>query len=187
MYLLALIVTALAVLSVFSSNWPVKWYHFHLLNQLAREFAATPIKYGMILSTSFAEIRPQIMGKDFVIRFIEGASGSLRAESGLEIRMRKQFPMIMEFYRMPTSKREWGEFKKWVTGDPTLDSQWLILTPRPQEAQSFWNRGKLPGIIMDNHQIDQILLTPDEMILRLRRFGSVGRIREIVKKMAEGS
>jgi hypothetical protein len=184
MYFLALIVTALVILSIFSSNWPLKGYHFYLLKQLAAEFGVAPIKHGMVFSASYAEIRPIIRGREFVIRFMEGAPDSLRNASGLEIRMRGEIPAIMEFYRVPHSQREWGDFKKFSTGDPGLDGQWLILTPQPEEAQSFWDRGKLQVILNGNHPVDQILLTPGEMILRLRRFGSAGQLREVAELMA---
>jgi hypothetical protein len=185
MYFLALIITALVTLSIFSSNWPLKWYHLHLLNQLAAELGVTPVRHGMLLSMSFAEIRPVILGREFVIRFMEGVPGSLRNPSGLEIRMRGEFPAIMEFYRVPHSRREWGDFKQWRTGDPDLDGRWLILSPQPEAAQSFWDLGKLQGLINGNHPIEQISLTNGEMILRLRRFGSVAQVREVAGRMAE--
>jgi hypothetical protein len=185
MYFLALIVTALVTLSIFSSNWPLKWYHFYLLKQLAAEFGVAPVRHGMVLSASYAEIRPVILGREFVIRFMEGAPGSLRNASGLEIRMRGAFPAIMEFYRAPHSKREWGDFKKFGTGDAGLDGQWLILSPQPEAAQSFWDRGKLQVILNGDHPLDQILLTSEEMILRLRRFGSVAQVREVAGRMTE--
>jgi hypothetical protein len=139
----------------------------------------------MAFSASYAEIRPIILGRELVIRFMDGAPGSLRNASGLEIRMRGAFPAIMEFYRVPHSKREWGDFKRLRTGDPGLDSQWMILTPQLEEARSFWNLGKLQDFLNGAHPVAQISLTREEMILRLRRFGSAALVREVTERMAE--
>lgn len=187
MYLIYLFGTAFLILSIISTNWPVKLFHFCLLNQLAAVWRIAPIRYGLLFSHTYAELRPVLQGQEVMLRFLEGAAGALRPTAGLELRLKRTLPAVVQFYRLPTRQREWGDFKPWVTGTPEIDSQWLVLTPAPNETERLWQNGSLRRVIESSRQIEQLLVSESEIVVKLRRFESVAAVQRLAEGLAESS
>ncbi|HYH02164.1 MAG TPA: hypothetical protein VEC37_03610, partial [Bacillota bacterium] len=148
------------------------------------EFGTKPVRYGMILSHTFAELRPVYQGREFVIRFMETAADALRAAGGLEIRVKNPFPVIVEFYRQPTRQREWGDFKRMLTGVAEVDSQWLILTPQNETALKFWKDSGIKEFLESSRWIERVLISNEELVVRLRRFESAAVIRQLADRLS---
>lgn len=184
MYLVALLFCAFLILSVLMTNWPAKGYHYLLLKKLGQDLGVEPQRYGMTFSSVFSEINTIYKGRDLRIRFLEGSIDSLKSGSGLEIRIRYPAGVIMEFYHMGLGKREWGDFKRFLTGESPIDAQWFILTNDQGLAGKFWEEHRLRQFLTHNPQLEQILVNNEEIVLKLRRYHSsvivIGLIEELI-------
>ncbi len=172
MYFIFLFVTAFLLISIFSTNWPIKLYHHALLKKLAQELNTVPQRHGLLFSNVYSEIICTFQGKNFKIRFIENSIDSIKTNSGLEIRMSEASGVVMEFYRTNRRKRVWGDYRQFVTGDQQIDSEWFILTTDPDKANELWLRTQLIKFLKDFPQLEQILINQQEIIIQLKNYHS---------------
>lgn len=184
MYILFLLLAAFFLISIFSTNWPVKMYHHSLLKNLAIALGTVPERYGLLFSNVYSEINTVYKRRQLKIRFVEASIDSLKPNSGLEIRMRITSETIMEFYHLKRNKREWGEFKRFQTGDKLLDSQWFILTNDLVKANDFWGMNNLKSLIANPH-LEQLLINQDEAIVQLKSYRSYQKIIEFIEQMVQ--
>lgn len=175
MYLL-LLFAAFLLFTLITSNWPVKLYHHTLLKKLGVALHSEPQKKGLALSSVYSQIVTVYRGRELTIRFLEAAAGALRNHGGLEIRIKATSPAILSIYRRKPIHREWGDFKHFQTGDPALDAQWFILTDNLQAAAELWGTGKLAGLLTGDHNLEQMQVNRDEIIVCLRKFYSVDNV-----------
>ncbi len=166
MYFLFLILIALFLISILSTNWPVKVYHHFLLTKIAQIFNAVPERKGLIFSNVYSQINLIYHERQIRIRFMEASVDSLRANSGLEIRTKIATQVVMEFYRFDRSKREWGDFKRFTTNDLQLDSEWFILTNDLTSSREFWDSFKLRQLLSEK-ALKQLLINREEIICQL--------------------
>lgn len=183
MYFLFLFVTAFLLISIFSTNWPTKLYHHTLLKKIAQELQTEPQKRGMLFSNVYSEIITAYHGKDIRIRFIENSIDSIKANSGLEIRIREATGVVMEFYRVNRSQRAWGDFQQFISGDNLIDSEWFILTTDLNQAQKLWERTQLIELLKTTTQLDQILINQQEIIIQLKRYYSSKSVLQILHRI----
>ena len=175
MYYLLLFATAFLLISIFSTQWPVKLFHHYQLKKLGALLHCEPQRSGLTFSSVYSQIDTVYNSRKIVIRFVEGSVDSLKSQSGMEIRLQMASPVVMEIYNRGR-KREWGQFKQFQTGDSLIDSRWFILTNDLETAATFWSQSKLADLLSQNTRlIDQILISRDEMILQLRRFRSAAK------------
>lgn len=170
MYYLFLLITALLLLSIFSTNWPVKLYHYLFLRKLARKLGTEPVRYGLLLSGVYSEIGTVYQGKEIKIRFIENSIDSIRANAGLEIRVKEDTGIVMEFYRVKLKKKAWGDFHQFKSGDQLIDSKWFILTTDPDRSKELWERAQLAELLKSTPQLDQLLINQQEIIIQLKNY-----------------
>lgn len=183
MYFLLLLITALLLISIFSSNWPVKLYHDLFLRKIARELGTEPVRHGLLLSGVYSEIVTVCQGKEIRIRFLENSIDSIKANSGLEIRIKEDIGLVMEFYRIKLNKKPWGDFRQFKSGDQVIDSEWLILTTDLDRSKEFWERTQLTELLRTIPQLDQILINHREMIIQLKNYQSVKAILNIIDRV----
>lgn len=183
MYFLLLFVTAFLLISIFSTNWPIKFYHDTLLKKLARELHTEPQKHGMMFSNVYSEVIANYQGKDIRIRFIENSIDSIKANSGLEIRIREASGVVMEFYRINRNKKAWGDFQQFISGDNRIDSEWTILTTDPDRAKELWDRSQLIEILKTTPQLEQILINQQEIIVQLKSCHSSELVLNILHRV----
>lgn len=183
MYFLVLFFSAFLLISFFATNWPFKLYHFYLLKSLAQAYGIKPIRFGLLLSSVFSELKIEVNLKSIRVRFLESSIDSLnKTNSGWELRQLYPAPTILEFYHVRLAKREWGDFKRFITGNVNIDSEWVILTPDLIQAQKFWQiKQQSLEQLLNNQLIEQILFSSEEIIIRLRRFVSVTNIQTVVE------
>lgn len=184
MYFVALFATAFLLISIFSTNWPVKFYHHRLLKKLARELNTEPQKYGLLSSNVYSEIRCAYRGKNFRIRFIESSIDSIKTSSGLEIRMDENTGLVMEFYRAKRNKRVWGDYQQFETGDSRIDAEWFILTTDLDQANDLWNRTPLSALLKDIPQLEQVLINRQEIIVQLGHYHSTKTTFNLLERLA---
>ncbi|MGE5604631.1 MAG: hypothetical protein ACM3YE_02950 [Bacteroidota bacterium] len=184
MYFVILFVTAFFLISIFSTNWPIKLYHYLLLKNLARELNTEPQRHGLLLSNVYSEIISIFQGKEFRIRFTENSIDSIRSNSGLEIRMSENTGVVMEFYRANRKKRVWGDFRQYRTGDCRIDSEWFILTTDLEKAGQLWSRTQLRDLIKDFPQLEQILINKQEIIIQLKNYHSGKAVLNVLQRLA---
>ncbi|HBF35781.1 MAG TPA: hypothetical protein DDW50_00490 [Firmicutes bacterium] len=187
MYILVLLLTAFFLISIFATNWPVKLYHHTILTRLAELLDAVPEKNGMLLSNVYSQINTIYRGWEIKIRFLEASIDSLKANSGLEIRMYLHSPdcaenAILEFYPMRQKKREWGDFKRFLTNDPQIDNHWFALTNNTSSARECWNSFDFKKILFESGVV-QVLLNQHELIIQLRYHGSVKKIMHFINEL----
>jgi len=168
MYFLLLFITASLLISIFSTNWPAKLFHHTIINNLARELHTEPQKHGMMFSNVYSEIITIYQEKDIRIRFIENSIDSIKATSGLEIRIREAAGVVMEFCRSNRNKKAWGDFKQFISGDNLVDSEWTILTTDPDRAKELWECSQLTELLKTTPQLEQILINQQEIIVQLK-------------------
>mgnify|MGYP001200970712 CR=1 FL=1 len=183
MYFVVLSATAFLLISIFSTNWPVKLYHHQLLKKLARELNTNPQKYGLLSSNVYSEIICSYRGKSFRIRFIENSIDSIKTNSGLEIRMSENTGLVMEFYRAKHRKRVWGDYQQFQSGDSWIDTEWSILTTDLDKADELWERTKLSALLKDLPQIEQILINRQEIIVQLKHFHSGKTALNLIERL----
>ncbi len=185
MYLLLLLITALFILSILGGNWPFKLYHAHLIQKVAREFGVASVDRGFWFSQTSREIVADYRQIPIQIRFLERPLDSLKPiNSGLEVRARFPFRVVLEINHLRLKKREWGEFKQFLSGDRQLDSQWFMLTPEPEHAAELWGRLRLEPVLRFPF-LEQVLINHNEIIVRVRRFGSAARVKELADLLVE--
>lgn len=184
MYYLALFAAAFLLISIFSTNWPIKFYHHLLLKRLARELDTEPRKHGLLFSNVYSEIITIFNGKEFRIRFIENSIDSIKNCSGLEIRMSENTGVVMEFYRSKHKKRAWGDYRQYRTGDSRIDSEWFILTTDLERAGQLWGRTQLRDLLKDFSQLEQILINRQEIIAQLKKYHSGKSVLNVLRKLA---
>ena len=187
MYILLLFVIAFFLISIFMTNWPVKFYHHLILAKLAELLNAVPEKKGLLLSNVYSEIHTNYNGLDIKIRFLEASIDSLKANSGLEIRTDLQNrvncqDIILEFYPIRRQKREWGDFKRFLTADSQIDSQWFILSNNPISARECWNSFDFRKILQSSG-VAQVLLNKGELIIQYRSYGAVKKIKYFLDEL----
>jgi hypothetical protein len=187
MYLLGLLLIAFLVLSVIGTNWPTKTYHYALLKKLAEVLGAEPEKHGLVFSGVYSEINTIYQDREMRIRFVEGSADSLKSSSGLEIRLRlkNQSMVIMEFYPERMNKREWGHFKRFLTGESRIDSQWFILTDDLESAGGFWKEHRIEKVLLSSPNLEQILVNKEEVIVRLRRNQPAPEVKDLIDRLIE--
>lgn len=183
MYFLWLFATAFLIISIFSANWPIKLYHYLLLQRLGQELKTEPKKHGLLLSNVYSEIITNYRGKNIKIRFIENSIDSIKAYSGLEIRIKETAGLVMEIYRVRLNKREWGDFRRFTSGDGQIDAEWLILTTAPEGAKEMWDRIRLADLLKTTPQLDQILINQEEVIIQLKRYPSTQSVLNIIDRI----
>lgn len=184
MYFVALFATAFLLISIFSTNWPIKLYHHLLLTKLARELNTQPQRHGLFFSNVYSEIISIFQGKEFRIRFIENSLGSIRSNSGLEIRMSENTGVVMEFYRANRKKRVWGDYRQFQTGDTRIDSEWFILTTDLEKAEQLWSRTQLRDLVKNYPQLEQILINQQEIIIQLKNYHSSKSVLNVLQRLA---
>ena len=189
MYILALLLAAFFLISIFATMWPLKLYHYSVLKKLAELLEAVPEKNGMLLSNVNSQINTINHGKAIKIRFIEGSADSLKTSSGLELRMYISNDgaceqAILEFYRMRQNKREWGDFKRFLTGDPQIDSSWYILSNNPTIAGVCWKMFNFKSLLM-LPGVEQILLNQNELIVKFKHYQSVTKIKQFIDQLVQ--
>jgi hypothetical protein len=184
MYILFLLFAAFLLISIFGTNWPVKFYHHFLLRNLAEVLEAVPELNGLLFSNVYSQINTIYRGKELKIRFVEASIDSLKANSGLELRMHVPSQVIMEFYSFKRNKREWGDFKRFLTGDPQIDSHWFILTKDQTTAKLFWDSFNLKDFIL-TPCLDQMLLNQNELIVQLKNYRSAEKVKEFIDRLVQ--
>jgi hypothetical protein len=186
MYFLFLFILAFFLIFIFGTNAPIKLYHHYLLCKLANALGVT-IAQNSIFSNVYSEINTFFEGHELKIRFVDGSSGSLKANSGLEIRVNWTAQFLMEFYRIRENKREWGDFKRFVTGEKLIDDSWFILTDNLETAANWWDQTnhQFRKLVSDFNAINQILINKNEIIVQLRRFHSCREIMALVSLIIE--
>jgi hypothetical protein len=182
MYILLLLLAAFFLISILGTNWPVKFYHHFLLKQLAEILEAVPERNGLLFSNVYSQINTIYQGKELKIRYIEGSIDSLKAHSGLELRMHLDSQAVMEFYPFKRNKHEWGDFIRFLTGDPQFDSQWFILTNNPTTAGTFWNSSDLKGLLL-TPGLEQVLLNQHELIVQLKNYRSAEKVKQFIDRL----
>lgn len=183
MYFLLLFLTAFLLISIFSTNWPVKLYHDLFLRKIARELGTEPVRHGLLLSGVYSEILTVYQGKEIKIRFLESSIDSIKANSGLEIRIKADIGLIMEFYRTKLNRKPWGDFHQFNSGDQIIDSEWLILTTDLDRSKELWERTQLAELLRTIPQLDQILINHQEIIIQLRKYQSIKTILNIINRV----
>lgn len=184
MYFLLLFLAAFLLISLFTTNWPVKIYHYFLLKQLGKILHSAPQKNGLTLSSVYSQIITAYQGRKLQIRFVEGAVGALHASSGMEIRIQASSPVVLGIYHRKCHQQEWGNFKNFHTGDASLDSQWFILTDNLQAAAEFWRTGAF-GALLAGHEgyLQQMQVNHEEIIASLRRFHSPQKVVAFLERL----
>lgn len=181
MYLFLLLLTALFIISIFCTGWPVKLYHHFQLKELAKVLNVTPKIYGFLFSGVYSELSfTSKDGETVKIRFMEGSADALFANSGLEIRKTGNNQMNMEFYRSRHAKTEWGEFKRFLTEDAEIDNQWSILTDNIDLSRELWKKIKIKEILK-NASLEQLLISHHEIILKFKRMIAIDKIKEFIE------
>lgn len=185
MYFLLLFLIAFLLFSLITTNWPVKIYHHNFLKKLGVVLQSEPHKNGLTLAGVYSEIVTVYRGRELKIRFVEGAAGALRANPGLEIRLKAISPAILGIYPWKHNQQEWGDFKRFQTGEPLLDSQWFILTDNLQATAEVWRTGKFAALLTGNHYLEQMQVNHDEIIVCLRRFHSPEKVVSFLDRLCE--
>lgn len=188
MYILGLFLIALFLISIFVTNWPVKLFHHYILTKLAYLLRAVPEKNGFFFGNVYSQINTIYRGKELKIRFLEGSIDSLKGSSGLEIRMnilnQKCKDTVFEFYPMRLKKREWGDFKRFITGNSLIDNQWFILTNHFDIAGECWNSVDFKKILL-TPGTGQFMLNKGELIIQYHYCGSVKRIKDFLDQLTQ--
>jgi len=187
MYILFLFLAALFLISIFATNWPVKQYHYYLLRNLAVLLGTVPEKNGMFLSNVYSQINTIYRGKKIKIRFMEASVDSLKANSGLELRVQILSGdacehAVLEFYPIRQHKHEWGEFKRFHTGDSLIDSQWFILTNNLTTAGLFWNSFSLQNLLQ-YPDLGKVLLNQNELIIQFKNYRSAVKVKQFIDEL----
>ena len=180
MYAFGLIFAAVLIISIFSTNWPIKFYHHWQLKKLGNHFGADPVKHGLLFSGVYSELKFPHQGKNITIRFLEGSADSLFANSGLEVRVSTISPAVIQFFRGNYRKGEWGDFKQFRTGDQDLDSHWFILTNDLNQAQKYWEKSKFSKLLV-NKNLEQVLLNESEVVLKFHRLLNPDQLQELLE------
>ncbi len=187
MYILLLFLAAFLLISLFTTNWPVKIYHHYLLKKLGVILHCEPQQNGLMLSSVYSQIVTVYRGRELKIRFVEGAAGALQANSGLEIRLKTISPAVLGIYHRKSNQQEWGDFKRFQTGDASLDSRWFILTDNFQAAAGYWEAGKLASLLASYEGcLVQLQVNHDEIIASLRRFHSPEKVVAFLDRLCTG-
>jgi hypothetical protein len=184
MYILLLLLVAFFLFSILGTNWPTKFYHHLLLKRLAEELEAIPERNGLLFSNVYSQINTIYKGQQLKIRFMEASIDSLKANQGLELRLYVAEEAVLEFYPLRLHKREWGDFKCFLTGDPQLDAQWFILTNNQAAASAFWNSTNLKDLML-TPGLEQILLNQHELIVQLKHYRSVKNVKQVIDRLVQ--
>ncbi|HEX3047354.1 MAG TPA: hypothetical protein VHY08_21565 [Bacillota bacterium] len=185
MYFILLFAAAFLIISLLTSFWPVKLYHHYLLKDLAAALDSDPQRQGLVFSKVYSEITPSFQGREWRIRFVEGSADSLKSNTGLELRLKANSGTVLECYPLRRGKREWGDFKRFLTGNPEVDGAWFMLSNNLETAAEFWGDGKLAGILNNRKFfIEQLSFTQEEVVARLRRYPSKERVVEFMETLA---
>jgi hypothetical protein len=158
-----------------------------IMKKLAYLLETVPEKNGMLFSNVYSQINTVYQGKELKIRFMEASTDSLKPSSGLELRVHvpgesKDQPRIMEFYPMRLKKREWGDFKRFLTGDPQLDASWFILTKNPASADICWNLLNFKSLL-SIPGVEQVLLNQNELVVRFKNHHSATKIKQLIDQL----
>lgn len=182
MYIFALIIAAALIISIFSTNWPVKFYHHAQLMKLGQKLGVDPVKHGLFFSGVYSELRFQRGGKEIMVRFLEGSADSLFANSGLEVRVNTGSTSIIQIFRVKAGKSEWGEFKRFLTSNQEVDSQWFILTDDPVNTKKYWEISKIEKVLV-NKYLEQVQINQGEIVLKFRRMIDSEQITELIESV----
>lgn len=189
MYILFLLLAAFFLISIFATMWPLKLYHHFILKKLADLLETVPEKNGMFLSGVYSQINTVYRGKKIKIRFMEGSVDSLKINSGLELRMYilsegVSEHAILEFYPIRHNKHEWGDFKRFLTGDPQIDSGWYILSNNLTTASVCWNMFNFKSLLLLSG-IEQVLLNKNELVMKFKNCHSVAKIKRFIDQLVQ--
>ena len=184
MYLIVLILAAFVLLSLFATNWPVKLFHHSVLKKAGEAVGARPIHGSLLAAGVYSEIKTSVADREVRIRYVEGSPDALHADSGLEMRMAFAPETTVEFYRTKLKKREWGDFKRFSTGDSLLDAEWFILCNDMEQTALFYREHPLQ-LFLNNRYIEQILFHSREMIIRLQKGDPVRAVTEVWELLKE--
>lgn len=186
MYIIFLLLIVLFIISIFSVNWPLKLYHHFLLSKLAGVLDLA-IEKNSLLSNVYSQINGVYNGKNLKIRFVEGSADSIQATPGLELRLRWSPGFLMEFSKFKQSKREWGDFKRFLTGEKIIDAAWFILTDNLEMAEDLWKtkQEQLQSLLNTYALINQILISKTEVIIQLRHFHSCHDIVSLLEQFSK--
>jgi hypothetical protein len=185
MYFILLFAAAVLIISLLTSFWPIKLYHHYLLKDLAAALDTDPQRQDLIFPKIYSEITTNFQGRLWRIRFVEGSADSLKSNTGLELRLKANNGTVLECYPLRRGKREWGDFKRFLTGNPEVDSAWFMLSNDLGQATELWGDGKLAGILCNRHfYIEQLSFTREEVVTRLRRYPSRERVVEFMEALA---
>ena len=183
MYFLLVFLAAGCLFSLITTQWPVKIYHHVLLKKLGLLLHSEPQGKGPALSGLYSQIITIYRGRELAIRFLENSTGALQNQGGLEIRVKAFSPAVISIYQRKHNQREWGDFKQFQTGDPVLDSQWFILTDNPQGAAEFWGFVKFAPLLTGRHDLEQIQVNRDEIVVCLGRFHSPEKVVAFIDRL----
>jgi hypothetical protein len=186
MYILLLLLAAGFLISIFTTNWPVKFYHHCLLKQLAELLGAIPEKNGLLSSSVYSQINTIYKDKALKIRFVEASVDSIKAHSGLEIRMEIDISAqgVLECYPMRKNKHEWGDFKRFLTGDPGLDREWFILTNESVAASDIWNSCRFSDLLR-YPGLEELLLNRHELIVQFKYYRSAEKVKQFIERLVQ--
>lgn len=186
MYVILLFAAAVLIISLLTSFWPVKLYHHYLLRDLAAAFDNAPKRQGLIFAKVYSEIVTSYQGREWRIRFVEGSADSLKSNTGLEIRLKANAGTVLECYPLRRGKREWGDFKRVFTGNPEVDGAWFLLSNDSEPAAELGRNEKLAGILSNRKFcLEQLSLTREEVVARLRRYPSRERVLKLMEELGE--
>ena len=183
MYFVWLFLVAFLLIFFFCTNWPVRMYHNNYLAKLAAILGSIVQNRHSSIMGPAPELNTIYHGRPFTIRFVEGSVDALQSNSGLEIRMEIKSEAVMECYRLSGKSRERGEFIRFQTGTPEIDSRWFIMTTNPTTAASFWEKSGLKELLAFNQRnIEQLSINRTEMIIRLQK-NSISQVVELVNRL----
>jgi hypothetical protein len=189
LYILFLLITAFFLISIFATNWPIKLYHYFILKKLAETLETIAEKKGLLFSNVYSQINTIYHGKEIKIRFIEGSIDSIKTSFGLETRLylsddRGCGQSILECYPIRQKKHEWGDFKRFFTGDPSIDTNWYILTNNLESSNACWNLLNLKSLLSFSG-VEQVLLNKNELIVKFKYYHSVATIKRFIDQLVQ--
>ena len=182
MYLFALLITAFVIFYTLMTNWPVKLYQNLRLRELAKLLQTEVTEHGLWFTNIASEIKTDYHGYPLTVRFIAGTMDALRSSSGLEIRFKASFPVVIQITSALRGRTAYGHFQKVTTGVGEIDQRWMIISEEPSQALALLNLEPWQDLLMIKFNFEQIMVNQDELIVRLRNL-STTKLLELLEKL----
>ncbi len=182
MYLFALLITAFVIFYTLMTNWPVKLYQNWRLRELAKLLQTEVTEHGLWFTNIASEIKTDYHGYPLTVRFIAGTMDALRSSSGLEIRFKASFPVVIQITSALRRRTAYGHFQKVTTGVGEIDQRWMIISEEPSQALALLNLEPWQDLLMIKFNFEQIMVNQDELIVRLRNL-STTKLLELLEKL----